>query len=331
MSKPNTSSARRRSRAAAALLPLWLAAGGVLAQTAQTAPAQPPASPAPAAATPPATAPAPPITPTYQGPAFERFLRQNPDFAAALGAKRLDEAKALLDRSGDPRAGLAQIYLLLERDRLTDAWQAARTFEGTDRAEVLRAVTRHALRQLQSPGLDANKRAQVVELGYAAATLAVQVEPDSIESTADKSLLLRELAAQAGQEEQAKVLRGEADRFAARAEELQKTKPARSRAEPLRVEGAVKKPEKIAGDAPVATDVALKAGLWGDVTVDALIDEKGNVVDAQIVKGLPMGLDQQALNAVRTWKFKPATLEGKPVKVRYDVKVTFEKPATAKK
>jgi TonB family protein len=325
MSKPNTSSARARHRAAAALLPLWLTAGGVLAQSAPTAPAPPAASPAPAAAPAP-TAPTAPIAPTYQGPAFERFLRQNPDFAAALGARRLDEAKALLDRSGDPRAGLAQIYLLLERDRLSDAWQAARTFEGADRAEALRAVTRHALRQLQGPGLDAKKRAQVVELGYTAATLAVQAEPDSIESTTDKSLLLREMAAQAGQE-QAKVLRGEADRFAARAAELQKAKPAKGRTEPLRVEGAVKKPEKIAGDAPVATDVALEAGVWGDVTVDAVIDEQGNVVDAQIVKGLPMGLDQQALAAVRTWKFKPATLEGKPVKVRTDVKVTFEKPA----
>jgi TonB family protein len=36
-----------------------------------------------------------------------------------------------------------------------------------------------------------------------------------------------------------------------------------------------------------------------------------------------MGLDEQAIKAVKTWKFKPATLDGKSVAVQITVEVTF--------
>ena len=47
------------------------------------------------------------------------------------------------------------------------------------------------------------------------------------------------------------------------------------------------------------------------------------MVDAYVVKGMPMGLDRAALDAVAKWKFKPATLAGKPVKVFYALTVNF--------
>ncbi len=320
----NPSRAPRRHRAAAALLPLLLPLlldGAAAAQApAATTPAAPPAAPAAV----------PAAVPAYRGPSYERFLRQNPDFAAALAAKRFAEAEALLKQSGDPRAGLVGIYLLLERDRLSDAWQAAQKQDEADRGEALRAVARQALARAQSPGVDVKKRTDAVNLGLQAATLAIQADPDSIEATSDKGLLLAELAALTKDPGQAQALRGEVDRHKSRAAELQKAQTAkRGRGEPLLVEGAVTKPVKISGDPPASTDIARQAGVWGDVIVDAVIDEQGNVVDAKVVKGLPMGLDQQALVAIRNWKFKPATLEGKPVKVRYDVKVPFEKPAAA--
>jgi TonB family protein len=97
-------------------------------------------------------------------------------------------------------------------------------------------------------------------------------------------------------------------------------------AQAVRSEGGPK-PEKILGRRAVPTEASIEAGVWGDVTVDVEIDEKGNVVDAKVVKGLPMGLDQQALDAVHTWKFKPATQDGRPIKVRTNVTVSFAKPA----
>jgi protein TonB len=42
-----------------------------------------------------------------------------------------------------------------------------------------------------------------------------------------------------------------------------------------------------------------------------------------VLKTMPMGLDQAAVNAVKTWKFKPATLNGRPVAVYYNLTVNF--------
>jgi TonB family protein len=44
----------------------------------------------------------------------------------------------------------------------------------------------------------------------------------------------------------------------------------------------------------------------------------------RVLKGLPMGLDHAAVDAVQKWKFKPATLEGRPVKVYYVLTVNFQ-------
>lgn len=94
--------------------------------------------------------------------------------------------------------------------------------------------------------------------------------------------------------------------------------------EPLRVGGAVTRPEKVSGANPVYTEMARKARLTGIVIIEAIIDERGNVVNARILKGLPMGLDRAALDAVQNWRFKPATLQGRPVKVYYTLTVNFQ-------
>jgi TonB family protein len=62
----------------------------------------------------------------------------------------------------------------------------------------------------------------------------------------------------------------------------------------------------------------------GSVTLRIVIDSQGNVTDArEISKPLGGGLDDNAIETVRTWKFQPATLEGVPVPVRVTVVVTF--------
>lgn len=54
------------------------------------------------------------------------------------------------------------------------------------------------------------------------------------------------------------------------------------------------------------------------------MNKRGNIADAHVIKGLPMRLDNAALDAVRKWKFKPATLGGRPVAVYYTVTVNFQ-------
>lgn len=92
---------------------------------------------------------------------------------------------------------------------------------------------------------------------------------------------------------------------------------------PIQVGGAVLKPEVIVRTEPRYTEMARKARVEGVVILKAIIDERGYVTDVQLLRGQPMGLDQAAMDAVRTWRFKPATLHGQPVKVYFNLTVNF--------
>ena len=54
------------------------------------------------------------------------------------------------------------------------------------------------------------------------------------------------------------------------------------------------------------------------------IAKGGSVRDVQVLKGLPFGLDQAAVEAVKKWKFKPGTLNGQPVDVIFNLTVNFK-------
>ena len=92
---------------------------------------------------------------------------------------------------------------------------------------------------------------------------------------------------------------------------------------PIQVGGDVTKPEKISAPDPQYTEIARKARIQGVVIVQAIIDKEGNVVNVKVLKGLPMGLAEEAVAAIKTWKFKPATLNGKPVDVYFNLTVNF--------
>jgi TonB family protein len=92
---------------------------------------------------------------------------------------------------------------------------------------------------------------------------------------------------------------------------------------PIHVGGDVKAPVKISTPQPQYTEIARKARIQGVVIVQAIIDKGGNVTNVQVLKGLPMGLDQAAVEAIKKWKFEPATLNGKPVDVYYNLTVNF--------
>jgi protein TonB len=54
-----------------------------------------------------------------------------------------------------------------------------------------------------------------------------------------------------------------------------------------------------------------------------IVDVNGNPQGVCIWKAAGLGLDLQAAKAVRRYKFKPATKDGKPVPMRLAVAVTF--------
>jgi protein TonB len=92
---------------------------------------------------------------------------------------------------------------------------------------------------------------------------------------------------------------------------------------PIQVGGDVVAPEKINAPQPQYTEIARKARIQGVVIVQAIIDKQGQVTNVKILKGLPMGLSEEAMAAIKRWTFKPATLNGKPVDVYYNLTVNF--------
>jgi TonB family protein len=48
------------------------------------------------------------------------------------------------------------------------------------------------------------------------------------------------------------------------------------------------------------------------------------VSDVKVLNGLPSGLNDRAIAAVRQWKFAPATRLGQPVDVIVEVEVEFK-------
>lgn len=92
---------------------------------------------------------------------------------------------------------------------------------------------------------------------------------------------------------------------------------------PIQVGGDVKPPEKLSAPQPLYNEIARQARVQGVVIVQAIIDKEGNVTNVKILKGLPFGLDQSAADAIKKWRFKAATLNGKPVAVYYNLTVNF--------
>ena len=88
--------------------------------------------------------------------------------------------------------------------------------------------------------------------------------------------------------------------------------------------GDVKAPVALHRAEPNYTEAARKARLAGVVVVEAIIDERGNVDNVRVIKGLPAGLSEEAEKAVRRWKFKPGTLNGKAVATIFNLTVTFK-------
>ena len=69
----------------------------------------------------------------------------------------------------------------------------------------------------------------------------------------------------------------------------------------------------------------LPHGTRGDVVIDIVVDEDGNVVDTQVDQGLGHGVDEAVLAVVQTWTFTPATKAGKPVASKQQLLFHFER------
>lgn len=75
---------------------------------------------------------------------------------------------------------------------------------------------------------------------------------------------------------------------------------------------------------PAVTDGALLPLAEKKIVVDVKVDEEGSVVSETLVKGLGNRLDQIVLDTVKTWRFQPATVNGKPVETEAEIVFPFD-------
>jgi periplasmic protein TonB len=99
--------------------------------------------------------------------------------------------------------------------------------------------------------------------------------------------------------------------------------PAPQDREPIRVGGAITRPERVHHVPPVYPEVARVARIKGTVILEAVIGIDGTVRDVRVLRSVPL-LDAAAVEAVRQWLFNPTRLNGEPVPVVMTVTVTFQ-------
>jgi TonB family protein len=88
-------------------------------------------------------------------------------------------------------------------------------------------------------------------------------------------------------------------------------------------EGGVSAPRCSHCPQPDYTDPAREAKFNGTALLDVTVSAEGRTADARVFRGLPFGLNNKALKAVRQWKFQPATRNGQPMPVQLKIEISF--------
>jgi TonB family protein len=86
----------------------------------------------------------------------------------------------------------------------------------------------------------------------------------------------------------------------------------------------VKAPVVVKRVDPQYTEQARLDRISGIAIVEVRVGKDGQVKDAIVLKPLPGGLSEAALDAVRQWQFKPGTLDSEPVDVIFSLTVNFK-------
>lgn len=89
-------------------------------------------------------------------------------------------------------------------------------------------------------------------------------------------------------------------------------------------EGGVVPPQVIRRELPEYTPDATRQGIQGEVWIEAVVTEDGQVTDPRLLKGLPDDeLNDRALASILRWQFRPGLKDGEPVPVIAVFTVTF--------
>ncbi len=73
---------------------------------------------------------------------------------------------------------------------------------------------------------------------------------------------------------------------------------------------------------PTYPPIALAAHVEGEVVLQAVIGKDGTIQNLHVISGHPM-LIKSAADAVQQWRYRPYMLNGEPVEVETQVRVSF--------
>jgi protein TonB len=82
-------------------------------------------------------------------------------------------------------------------------------------------------------------------------------------------------------------------------------------------------PRRLSGEPPGYTREAREARVEGLMILRCVITTSGRVERCQVLQRVPH-MEAAVLDAVSRWRFAPAMLEGRPVAVRYNLKVRLQ-------
>lgn len=99
----------------------------------------------------------------------------------------------------------------------------------------------------------------------------------------------------------------------------------------FRVGGGVSAPVVLYKVDAEYSEEARKAKYSGTVVLQAVVDATGTARDIRVVRSLGLGLDENAVEAVKKWKFRPGYRNGKPVAVLETIEVTFRLGRTSRR
>jgi len=91
---------------------------------------------------------------------------------------------------------------------------------------------------------------------------------------------------------------------------------------PILLGSDVTPPERILYVQPVYPEIARKSRTAGVVIMEIVVGRSGDVTEVKVFKSHPL-FDAAAVEAVKQWKYRPAMLGEKPVRVFMTIRVEF--------
>jgi len=85
----------------------------------------------------------------------------------------------------------------------------------------------------------------------------------------------------------------------------------------------VKAPKAMSTPEPEFSQAARYEKYQGVVVVSIVVDKDGSVANVNILRPLGLGLDEQAANQIKTWRFIPGTHNNQPVAIEMNIEVSF--------